>query len=114
VRDVEDVGLGRDALDDSTALAGEVVLEPEIGQEGDERTCDAATITASVRPSRSALFASATTESPSLRAAAEVTGPIETHGRSTRRRAKLRAADAEARTTRSPSGNRSGVTETVR
>ena len=36
VRDVDHVRLGRDALDDAVAGADEVVLEAEVGQEGDE------------------------------------------------------------------------------
>ena len=61
VRDVDHLGLGRDALDHAAAGAGEVVLEAEIGQEGDELACDAASLTAATRPSRSWLSASATT-----------------------------------------------------
>jgi hypothetical protein len=56
------------------AGAGEVVLEAEIGQEGDELTCDAASLTAATRPSRSWVRASATTSSPAARASPEVTG----------------------------------------
>ena len=36
VRDVDDLRLRRDALDHAVAGADEVVLEPEVGEEGDE------------------------------------------------------------------------------
>jgi hypothetical protein len=42
VRDVDDLDLGRDRLDDAVAGADEIVLEPEVAQEGDEH---AATLT---------------------------------------------------------------------
>ena len=55
---------GRDPLDDAVADADEVVLEAEIGQEGDDVVRDAASLTASASPARSCVSASATTPSP--------------------------------------------------
>ena len=37
VRDVEDLRLGRDSLDHAMAGPDKVVLEPEVGEERDER-----------------------------------------------------------------------------
>jgi hypothetical protein len=75
VRDVDDVGLGRDPLDDAVAGADEVVLEAEVGQEGDEGG-NAASLTASTRPSRSCVAASATTRKPLAQAAATIARPV--------------------------------------
>jgi hypothetical protein len=41
VRNVDDLRLGRDPLDDAVAGADEVVLEPEVGQERDEHRVSA-------------------------------------------------------------------------
>ena len=90
VRDVDHLDIGRDALDHAATRSGEVVLEAEIGQEGDELACDAASLTAATRPSRSWLSASATTFSPTSRASCDVTGPMLTHGRSVRSAASAR------------------------
>src|SRR5205809_2639558 len=114
VGDVNHLDVGSDPLDDAAADAREVVLEPEVGQEGDEPACDAASLTARASPSRSWLSASATTSSPSLRASAVVTGPIETHAISASSAASARAADAEATTARSPAGKESGRSSIVR
>src|SRR4029450_5335009 len=107
VRDVDHLDIGCDALDHAAARTCEVVLEAEIGQEGDELACDAASLTAATRPSRSWLSASATTARPASRASAEVTGPMLTQGRSVRSAARARAAEAEAITTRPVSGKES-------
>ena len=114
VRDVDHLGVRGDALDASAADSHEVVLEAEVRQEGDEPAFDAASLTATTSPSRSWLSASATTRRPRPRASAEVTGPMETHGASTPSAAKARAAEADARTTRSASGKDSGTSSTVR
>src|SRR4029079_18728083 len=114
VRDVDHLDIRRDALDHAATGSGEVVLQAEIGQEGDELACDAASLTAATRPSRSWLSASATTVRPRSRASIDVTGPMLTHGRSLRSAPSARAAEAEAITTRSASGNESGSSWTVR
>ena len=43
VRDVDDVRVRRDALDHAVARADEVVLEPEVGEEGDDHDASLAT-----------------------------------------------------------------------
>src|ERR671923_808167 len=65
-------------------------------------------------PSRSCVAASAPTVSPSSRAAAVVSGPIEIAGVRRPSPAKARAADGEASTTRSASGTVSGRSSRVR
>ena len=110
VRDVDDLDLGRDPLHHAVAGADEVVLEPEVGEEGD-RSRSGATLTdctAATRPSRSCVSASASDRSPAARAASLVWGPIETAGMSAPSSANARAAEPEASTTRSPSGGASG------
>ena len=67
VGDVDHVGVGRDALDDPVADAREVVLEAEVGQERDDASRDAASVTAATSPSRSCVVASATTARPRRR-----------------------------------------------
>src|SRR5262245_9702884 len=113
VRDVDHLSFGRDALDDAVTRADEVVLEAEVGQEGDEPR-DAASLTAATSPSRSCVVASTTTSRPRPAASSEVTGPIDTHGRSRPSAAKPLAAEADARTTRSASGNLVGRSSRVR
>jgi hypothetical protein len=78
VRDVDHVRVRRNALDHAAARAHEVVLETEVGQEGDEPARDAASLTAATRPSRSCVSASAATGMPSFLASADVTGPMDT------------------------------------
>src|SRR5581483_8585300 len=115
VGDVDDVRLGRDPLDDAVAGADEVVLEPEVGQEGDEHegrlTTEAIAVTS---PSRSCVVASAAIRSPAALAARAVSGPITTAGTPSASAAKARAADGEARTATSPPGGTSGRSSTVR
>jgi hypothetical protein len=53
VRDVDDLDVRRDPLDDTATNACKRILEAEVGQEGDEPTRDAASLTARVTPSRS-------------------------------------------------------------
>jgi hypothetical protein len=59
VGDVDHLDVRRDALDDAAARADEVVLESEVGQEGEEPARDAASLTARTRPE------AMTTRSPS-------------------------------------------------
>ena len=66
MRDVDHLDVWRDALDHAATRSREVVLEAEVGQEGDELACDAASLTAATRPSRSWLSASATTSRPGV------------------------------------------------
>src|SRR5919108_1584689 len=77
VRDVDDLHLRRDALDDAVARADEVVLQSEVGQERNEARHAAAESTS---PSTSCDWASATISTPAPRAAAVVCGPIDTGG----------------------------------
>ena len=77
VRHVDDLRLGRDPLDHAVACADEVVLEPEVAQEGDEHARE---VTAASRPATSCVSASATTRTPASRAAALVCGPMLTAG----------------------------------
>ena len=114
VRDVDQDGLGSYASDDPVTDAREGILDAEVAQEGDDASRDAASVTARASPSRSCVVASSTTARPPRRAASVVIGPIDTQGRSTRRAANARAAEAEARTTRSPSGNDPGRSSTER
>src|SRR5438128_8194034 len=101
VRDVDDLHIGSEPLHDAVAGADEVVLEAEVGEEGDEHQRE---LTASSRPSRSCEAATAATSSPAARASASVCGPIATTGRRAPVAASARAADAEATIATSPSG----------
>ncbi len=101
VRHVDDLRLRRDPLDHAVAGADEVVLKPEVAQEGDEHARE---VTAASRPATSCVSASATTRTPASRAVALVCGPMLTAGSSTPSRPKARAVEADASTTRSPVG----------
>ena len=81
MRDVDHLDVGRDALDDALAGADEVVLEAEIGQEGDEPArCDELNrFDQAVPVVGLGLGDDAQAEAP---ASAVVAGPIETQGRS--------------------------------
>ena len=115
-------GVRRDPLDHAVAGADEVVLEPEVGEEGDEhrlpRVYDAARpaarpltagpATATARPALECSSASATTSRPAARAAREVSGPIDTTAKPSPSAASARAAEGEVSTTRSAAGNSCG------
>src|SRR5215211_2046079 len=106
VRDVDDLRLRSDALDHTVAGPHEIVLETEVGQERDDHDGGTIRRTASTRPSRSCVSASATTSTPA--AAAVVCGPMETAGAETLSAAYARAADADASMTSSTSGKSAG------
>src|SRR5258708_4535300 len=115
VREVDDLDLGRNALDHAVAGADEVVGEAEVRQERDEAMLhvrDASASTAATRPSRSCVSASPRTVRPTLSATCVVCGPIETAGRSPPIAAYARAAEPDASTTTSPAGG-SGVKSRV-
>src|SRR5581483_11307138 len=96
VRDAEDVRVGRDPLDHAVAGADEVVLEAEVGQEGDDH---AERLTMAFKsPSASWVFASARTRRPAACATAVVCGPIETAAMSSPSRPNARAAEPDAST----------------
>ena len=83
VRHVDDLDVGRDALDDAVTGADEVVRQAEVAEERDEpvlHSADATASTAATRPSRSCDAASATTVRPTLAATCDVCGPIDTAG----------------------------------
>src|SRR5436189_6444197 len=104
---VDDLHVGRDRFDHAVASSDEVVLEPEVAQEGEEHAAERTTVatggatgicsssgigrrwkrayelaksTASTKPSRSWVRASPATRRPAAVAAAVVSGPIETAG----------------------------------
>src|SRR5262245_5943722 len=111
VGDVDDLRLRRDSLHHSVTRADEVVLEAEVGQEGDEARHAAAESTS---PRTSCEGASATTSTPRSRAAVVVCGPIEIAGPRPPALAYARAADADARRTRSAAGSLSTASSIVR
>src|SRR5205814_10350687 len=113
VRQVEELHVGRNPLDHAVAGADELVLEAEVAQERDEASHRSASLTASTSPSRSCVGASATTRRPRLVATRVVCGPIDAAGTSTPSVANERAAEPEARSTRSPSGMCCGRTRVV-
>ena len=84
VRDVDDLRLGRDPLDHAVAGPDEVVLQPEVAQEGDEHGPEPI---AASSPATSCVVASRSTSSPASRAAALVWGPMLTTGMSSPSRA---------------------------
>src|SRR5581483_1126847 len=106
VRHVDHARVGRDARDHAVAGADEVVLQSEVGEEGDDRQGveSITSRTAATRPSTSCVRASATTVNPADDATRVVSGPIDTAGAAPPIAAYARAADPDARTTTSPSG----------
>ena len=111
MRDVDDLRLRSDPLDHAVTGADEVVLKPKVAQEGDEH---AAEPIAARSPATSCVAASRTTSTPASVAACVVNGPMLIAGMSTPSRPKALAADADASTTRSPSGGLDGVSSRVR
>ena len=119
VRDVDDLGLRRDPLDHAVAGADEVVLEAEVGEEGDEHRLAESTTsggsramslserlaTAAARPSLECGRASATMRRPASRGRPRRLGP-DRDDRELRRQSAARAlaAEADARMTRSAAG----------
>ena len=114
VRDVDDLRVGGDPLHHAAADAGVVVLDAEVGEEGDvlvhghvlpapapsrrgvdrvEQALEVVTARPRPRPS-----------SPTERATRVVSGPMLTAGASPPIHAYAFAAEPEASTTRSPSG----------
>src|SRR5262249_34958572 len=122
VGDVDDLSVRGDATDDPVARTDVVIRKAKIAQEGDAHAPEstvvfstrAADSTASTRPPRSCVAASATIRSPALWAALVVCGPSETTGRRTPIAARARAAEAEKSTATSASGRLTGRRGTVR
>ena len=112
VGDVDDLRVWRNPLDHTVAGADEVVLEPEVGEKGDEHAdgvyepsaagdgpsghrqrCDGPD-----EPGAECSAASATMSRPAATAAFDVSGPIETTGAPASNAARALAAEAEATT----------------
>src|SRR5581483_3886436 len=106
VRDVDHGRLRCDAAHDAATDADEVVLQPEVGEEGDVavRHRSANSAIAATRPSRSCVLASSATSTPTDSATRVVSGPIETAGAVPPADAYARAAEPDASTTTSPFG----------
>src|SRR5262249_56882198 len=102
--------VGRDRAHDAATDADEVVLDAEVGQEGDVAVAHSSGSprranfsTAATSPSRSWTSAWTATARPTDSATREVSGPIDTAGALPPVQAYARAADADASTTRAPS-----------
>ena len=102
VCDVDDLDVWRDPFDHAVTGADEIVLQSEVRQERDEARHAAAE---STRAATSCVLASATTSSPTRRAASVVWGPIVIAGRRGPTFPHARAADGDASRTRSPAGH---------
>jgi hypothetical protein len=103
-------------LHHAVARPDEGVLQPEVGEKRDDH---GRSLKGHTRESRHEALevvriASAATRIPAASAARVVSGPIETAKRSSPSAPKARAADADASTTRSPSGGGSGRSSRVR
>ena len=104
VRDVDDAHVGRDARDHPVTRPDEVVLQPEVGEEGDDgHGADfIRSRTAATSPARSCVAASAATRRPHARATRLVSGPIVTAGSRATDRRRRRGPPSRTRARRRP------------